>query len=576
MDTGRDLQTLEVHREHARLIEKICRDFQIDSLSPQLIAVNGMLHADNLLDVVILGEFKAGKSSFINDLIGRDLMPVAVLPVTAVTTCVRRGLQDQAEIVLLNGQITRVSPDRISEFITEQKNPENVKHVDRVDVELSDLPEYTNIRFVDTPGLGSVFKHNTLAARQWLPRAGVALLAVSVEHPLSEDDVALLQELVRYTSEIAILITKADLVSSQELSVVVGFVHSQVRQRLGRNIRVMPFSIRPGFESHRRSVRDYLLRSLADQTGSVSEKIIGHKLRTLLVGCREYLSLALSAARTTLGSQQDLRQHLSEELRMLSSIQNEVRLLLNDLSTRLQTESAVKFQGLYSPLLHSLQGDLRTQMGQWKGNLAETSNAFRLWAEGWLIERLEPISTDVGLRLSEQHLNFAQESFTRMVRAFQDRLSHSVEEALGIKFQGAKFEARIINPGRPDVRVGQVFDTPLETIWFLIPMRLFRPWVNHHFLGLLPWEVEKNLYRLASQWSEAITRTMDDLAQQVETFMENELMTIEKLLNHAPDRRAEIEGAIAILEEMERSLPDPPSEFSSSKEKKKWTVTSPP
>lgn len=557
MDAGPDLQALEVTRELTRQIEKICRDFQIASLSPQLSALNGMLHADHLLDVVILGGFKAGKSSFINDLIGRDLMPVAVLPVTAVTTRVRHGLQDQAEIVLLNGQSLQVPPDRIPEFITEQQNPENVKQVDRVDVELSDLHDFPNIQFVDTPGLGSVFKHNTLTTQQWLPRTAVALVAMSVEHPLAEDDVVLLQELVKYTSEIAILITKVDLVSPKEMIEIMDFVHSQVRQRLGRNVRVMPVSIRPGYASYRRSVREYLLRSLADQTGRVSEKIIGHKLRTLVVGCREYLSLALTAVKTTLGSRQNLRQHLSEELRMLSSIQNEVRLLLNDLSSRVQSESAAKFQGSYPALLRSCQEALRVQMRQWKGNLAETSNAFRSWAERELVESLEPISTELGLRLSEQHLNSALESFTRVVRSFQDRLSRSVEEALGVKFTGAKFEARVVNPGRPDVQVGRVFDTPLEIIWFLIPMWLFRPLVDRHFLDMLPWEVEKNLYRLAAQWSEAIVRTMDDLAQQVETFMENELMTLERLLGHAPDRQAEIEGAIGALEEIERALPDP-------------------
>jgi GTP-binding protein EngB required for normal cell division len=554
MAISRDPIPPEGYGQYIGQLEKICLDFHIDSLMPSISAVGESIQASDMINVALVGGFKAGKSSFINSLIGGNILPVAVLPVTAVITYVRFGSQDQAKIIFINGQTLRISLDKIFEYITEQSNPENLKNVERVDVELSNLQAYPNVQFVDTPGLGSVFKHNTATSRHWLPRIGAALLAISVEHPLSEEDIELLRELSKYTPEMIILLTKADLVSRNEQDDVVKFIERQVRQQLSMNIRVLPFSIRPEYESLRLKVSEYLQQSIAVQSVKKTGKIISHKLHTMIASCREYLLLARSAVNSTRESRQKLLQQLQREQRLLSSIQNEIWLLSNDLKSRMQTESSELFQKSYANVLNGLVGNLQTQIGQWKGNLAKTSKAFKQWAEANLTERLEVLSKTIGSNLAEQHLNASRESFSRMVQAFQNRLSKSVEEALGLTFKGASFDAWIVKPSQPDVQVGRVFDTELEIIWFLIPMWLFRPLVNRHFLGMLPWEVEKNLYRLASQWSEAIQRSIDDLAQQAEGFITDELATIENLLRQAPDRRAEIEKSLADLEMIENEM----------------------
>ncbi len=57
-------------------LERICREFHVDSLLPQLRAGEEVLLEHGVVDVAVLGQFKAGKSSFLNDLIGRDVLPV--------------------------------------------------------------------------------------------------------------------------------------------------------------------------------------------------------------------------------------------------------------------------------------------------------------------------------------------------------------------------------------------------------------------------------------------------------------------------------------------------------------------
>ena len=96
--------------------------------------------------------------------------------------------------------------------------------------------------------------------------------------------------------------------------------------------------------------------------------------------------------------------------------------------------------------------------------------------------------------------------------------------------------------------------TPWEIVWFLVPMGLFRPLVNGHFLHRLPWDVNVNLTRLASQWTESLSVSMDDIAQQAKVFIQQEIGTVENLLNKAPDQHSQIEKAIAELEEIKNLI----------------------
>ena len=209
-------------------IDRICREFRIDSLLPQVNACAEVMEDGDIVDVAIVGRFKAGKSSFLNSIIGADLMPVAVLPVTAIVTRLWYGPRDRAVVRRQDGGEQEVPLTSLAEYVTEQQNPGNVKGVAIVDVELTGLRPYRGIRLVDTPGLGSVFAHNTRTSMEWLPRVGAAMLAVSTDQPLSEYDIDLLRELAKHTPEISILLTKADLVSENELADVTGFISEQI------------------------------------------------------------------------------------------------------------------------------------------------------------------------------------------------------------------------------------------------------------------------------------------------------------------------------------------------------------
>jgi len=73
-------------------------------------------------------------------------------------------------------------------------------------------------------------------------------------------------------------------------------------------------------------------------------------------------------------------------------------------------------------------------------------------------------------------------------------------------------------------------------------------------MSRIPWEAEKNLSRLSSQWFEAISGSIENTAKQAVEFINNEIVTIENILAEAPDQKKEIEKAISDLKNIEGSI----------------------
>lgn len=536
-------------------LQEICAAFRIDSLAPRIDAIPEVREQAGVVDVAVLGHFKAGKSSFLNSLFGRDLLPVDVLPVTAVITRIGFGPSDKMTVRRVTGETEEIPMARLAEFVTERQNPDNEKQVSLVDLQILHPEAWEGIRFVDTPGLGSVFYHNTRASLDWLPHVGAAIVAVSVNHPFSEQDLVLLKEVVRHTPETVILLTKADLVSDVQRDAVVEFTLGQIVRHTGREARIFPFSVHPSFDGLRGNIREYLRREISERHEEKSGEIIAHKVLSLISSCREYLHVAEKAAASAGNSRSDLQEALRREKADLGAVRREIWLFAQDLKSRLRTEAGEKFRSHAPELVGRLENGLGSRLREFRGNLAETTHSFREWMIRSLEEELGAVSIN-GEEYLSAYLSEARSSLHRMARAFQDRMAAKIEAALGMKFSGARIETLVREPARPNVKVAHVFDIHIDQLWFLVPMRVFRGLINRRLLSRIPWEVEKNLSRLAGQWATAMDASIDDLVRQTGEFLEGEMGTIERLICGTQDRRPEIARALEKLSGLERRIRD--------------------
>ena len=270
-----------------------------------------------------------------------------------------------------------------------------------------------------------------------------------------------------------------------------------------------------------------------------------HKLKYLSSKCREYLGLALSAVDSAAESRKQLALKLQQEKELLPRLQNEIQIIVRDMKKQLQDDYSKVFQQQHPYLMAGIIQEFKKESPQWKDNLAKTSESFRQWVQYHITSMLQEVSEEKGIELSDKYLNTAVSSLNRAVGAFQTRLVKEVESALNTKFSGVVFDARVEKPKQPDVQIGNIFMTQLwEMFWFIVPMGIFRPVVYRHFESVIKWEIEKNLYRLGSQWTEITSLSIDSIAQQSFKFIRNELITIENISANTPDKRKKIEKAI--------------------------------
>src|SRR5208282_3697909 len=151
-----------------------------DELGSSRIADEARNLADRISEgrfyVACIGQFKRGKSTLINALIGDPVLPVGFTPVTAVPTVIRFGDRRRARVQARDGSWQEVCVSDLNLYVSEEYNPENAKGVRGVEVFVSSSLLADGMCFVDTPGLGSVFTGNTGATQAFIPHIDAALV----------------------------------------------------------------------------------------------------------------------------------------------------------------------------------------------------------------------------------------------------------------------------------------------------------------------------------------------------------------------------------------------------------------
>jgi GTP-binding protein EngB required for normal cell division len=539
-------QIQHLAKEGLQKVRSTCGRMQILSLGRQIEACDGLLVENPPIDVAILGQFKAGKSSFINSLIGQDVLPVGVIPVTTVISRLQFSEQERTTVSFFDGTRKEIPIADLDEYTAEAKNPSNQKNVEMVDIELPALADYAGLRLVDTPGLGSVFKAHMEVSANWLPEVGAAVLAVSADRPLSENDLQLIRDLTPYTPRIILLLTKADLLSPSQQEEVVRFFEDTVKRELNREFPIFLYSTKTETEKFRHRLEVELFFKLALNRDFEFRKILQHKANAVIRGCLGYLDLALKTSLQADEDRESLRRQILDEKVSFNSMREELFFISRENQKQTRIFIMQVLQNFMKPLWGELMQRLETEMKTWRGNLWQLTRRYEQWVADTMTEEMRRIS-------KQQHRHFygtlkkAHASLARSLEAFRMLLNGNVRKVLGVSLAEADWDIKIAEPEQPDIRTFRASDYNLDLIWFLIPMFLFRRLFEKRFIEKIPWEVETNINRLAAQWEERINAAIDGMYRQAVQYVKDETATIESLLSGARGRTEEIRQMIADL-----------------------------
>ncbi|MBO6307108.1 MAG: dynamin family protein [Paludibacteraceae bacterium] len=172
-----------------------------------------------LFRIVVMGEIKKGKSSFINALLGhKDLVPVCsdVATSTIFKICYGPEVGYKVFFHKASGKVpVSVGADELVKYGTENGNPGNEKQVEFIQVFCPSPLLKAGLVIVDTPGLGGLFKQHKRITYEYVPKAdAVFLVTDSVESPIEQKELDLLADLKKVTKHIFFVQTKSRLVDA--------------------------------------------------------------------------------------------------------------------------------------------------------------------------------------------------------------------------------------------------------------------------------------------------------------------------------------------------------------------------
>lgn len=213
-----DAEEALLNAERAQLLALRVPLTNLDAPADDLALLDrALLQLDELFLLVIVGEFNAGKSAFINALLGQRFLTEGVTPTTTQINILKYG--DEAK------QVT----------------------VDAADILLLTYPVewLSEINVVDTPGVNAVIQRHQEITEQFIPRADLVLFVTSADRPFSESERTFMGRIRAWGKKVVVVLNKIDILETPEdVAQVLTFVETNAQALLGRKPIVFPISAR--------------------------------------------------------------------------------------------------------------------------------------------------------------------------------------------------------------------------------------------------------------------------------------------------------------------------------------------
>ena len=424
----------------------------------QLAALLDRLDAARLR-VLVVGEAKRGKSTLINALLGRAVLPSGVTPLTAVTTTVRYGDDERVEVRFLDGHDEKHPLVTLPDLVTERGNPGNRRRIAGVTVYLAAPVLEGGVELVDTPGTGSVFQWDTETAHEALRSMDAAVIVLTADPPVSASERDLLGRVAGLSVTTFAVLNKADHLDEPGLAEALEFTE-RVLGEAGQLGTVYPMSARAalaggeaGFTAFEADFTAYLsARGKADLHASAiaqARRIAGSLLDEVAVTRRAAEMRAGDAATRVRQFSDRLAEvavHGRDAVTIVTGESGRLLFALNDAadtdSVRLRREVGEQLDALFDGELREAAAAEIERRGR------ERLAAFTVAAaEAWRQRRREAI---------EQGLAAVDARLAADLKAELDVLRESAAELLGLDLAVPEPEGRLAESRR-------FFSTPRRT-----------------------------------------------------------------------------------------------------------------
>ena len=340
-------------------LRKLSKNEYISKRPELLQMVNDLettIHKD-CYKILVLGEFKRGKSTLVNALLGRSIVPMDVLPETATLNEVVYSETPYVKVFYSNGLVEdgTLSAEFLQRFSANAENSQ-AHLVDKIQMGYP-LPFLQDkITLVDTPGVADLDETRCDVTYQIIPQANAVIFLLDANTPLtqSERDFLVDRLIPQGIDNILFLLNKYDFIDEEEDEGFLEEVEQRLRATLKddsgndllKEIRILPISAKMALEGH-----IYDKESLVHESGlfQVQEKLMqmvskgavesakiefyNHKYQTLLQHIVHMMNEDMALNSLSLQELEDVSKNLQTLLNTKAEVKEKISLYVDSMQT---------------------------------------------------------------------------------------------------------------------------------------------------------------------------------------------------------------------------------------------------
>lgn len=473
---------------------------------------------DFTFNLVVVGEFKRGKSTLINALLGEAVLPAAVTPLTSLPTVLRYGASPSIYIEFLNNrEAVEEKLEKLAEFVTEKENPNNERGVKSVTVSYPNELLKMGMRIVDTPGTGSIYAHNTQATHDFLPESDAAIFVFTADQPASEAELELIEHARKFSFHQFFVLNKIDHLEEEDKQTCVDFLKSTLEKRLSATIEVFALSAKKGLASKlKRDERadsnflrfeKSLIQFALSEKGEVFVASVESKIAAIIQELRQLIALEERNSQLSIDK-------LQEHLNAFNSATGKI--------TRNQADAEFIVSGEIRKLVRQVESDLKPIAGNSASALKQDiASKFKDEAKSNKAHLIDTLREYLKLRISNIFSDWKakedhqiEEQFSALNSRFAEKGNEIIQEIRRITTElfgmevTTSFEVEPLSTKSSHYyAVDSPFTLSLETLPLSLPDVISKRIIENKFLDAVEHELQRNSGRLRADYQERLERS---------------------------------------------------------------------
>ena len=518
----------------------------------RLIAVREQL-ISNHFNLVVLGQFKRGKNTLINSLVGNEILPSSVVPLTSIVTILKFGNEVKCTIFLNDGTEQDVQLEEIHDYVTESGNPENRRGVKCACIEYPIPLLEKGMQLVDTPGIGSTFLHNTETTYEFLDHLDAAVFLMSADVPISQVEKELLETIKSSTQKIFFVLNKVDNLIPKEIEEMSAY-NNNVLKEMGFTVQeIWPISARKALEGKTSKDEELLLQSglsdledaignfLASEKGKIVLNTAISKLKRITLQIQSQIAIE---TKTLTDSEEELENKISTFHKLNANLKKDkedIAYLIKGETIKLNKKVEEMLKDFEEPETARIRNCLQS-FNEDNNNAKPTAlkDDMQKMIKAEIVKGFDAFKEDVEPVISDS----IQETFNRFTKRSNDIIQEfktAAEQLFEVPMQQSEFTIDLAEDKRFYYMVQESMSMTEEEVKSILrtfmPKSISRKMVLKEMIDFVASEVGRNCGRTRSSLATRIGSTFKQYTKEISNLGNELIENIEQAMQKGKDIR---------------------------------------